>query len=423
MEIELFLREILRQEKFSHTSGGGDHALKFLEKLKNDGKEEVICEDCKEPIVPYPAFKCSACRFICHVSCFGSTRLYKSTFYIHFGRRHEQLIFTEELKNDGEGVVCMVCKEKVEGPGYKCSASECNFQLHKSCAQLPCEMHHPLHPNHILILQRPSQFPNNCNACRKSFDTCLFYRCEEWDFVIDTTCANRTQVNNTSDCQHAFVPFFRKIHFTCEACGREGTDFASSCTICRLLIHSRCAEFPGTVIISRHDHTLTLTYSLHHQVKDFNVFCKLCGQKVKIEYAAFSCQECDFVAHLYCAKAYRRESLLEKSVDVMEKTINPEIIEHEGHQHPLFLHVRSNKNCNACDDDSEGLKDAIFVCTSTCDFTLGFECATLSLVARHKYDEHPLALTYVVEDDSEEYYCLICEEEMDQKYIDRVKSQ
>jgi hypothetical protein len=310
MEIVLFLRECLRLVQVRHTSGAGVvHVLKFLEKLKNDGREEVICEGCEEPIESYPAFKCSACRFICHVSCF-EVPVYESTFFIHFGRRHEQLIFTEELKNDEEddekGVVCVVCREKVEGPGYKCSGDEyCNFQLHKSCAQLSREMHHPSHPDHILILQPPSLNPENCNACGKSCGrTSIFYHCEECDFAIDTACAIRTQVNNTDYCQHAFVPFFKKIHLTCEACGREGTDFASSCTIFRLLIHSRCVGFPRTVIISEHNHTLTLTYSLHHQVKDFNnVVCKLCGQKVKTQYAAFSCQECDFVAHLHCAKA------------------------------------------------------------------------------------------------------------------------
>jgi hypothetical protein len=195
-------------------------------------------------------------------------KFFESTIFIHLGRRHEQLIFTEELKNDEEGVVCVVCREKVEGPGYKCSAHECNFQLHNSCAQLSREIHHPSHPDHILILQPPSFNPSNCNACGKSCGTSIFYHCEECDFVIDTACAIRTQVNNADNCQHAFVPFFKKIHFTCEACGREGTDFASSCTICRLLIHS--LDFHAPVIISGHNHTLTLTYSLHHQVKDFN---------------------------------------------------------------------------------------------------------------------------------------------------------
>jgi hypothetical protein len=57
----------------------------------------------------------------------------------------------------------------------------------------------------------------------------------------------------------------------------------------------------------------------------------------------------------------------------------------------------------------------IFVCTA-CDFALDFKCATLPLVARHRYDKHPLALTYATKDNFEEHYCLICEEEMNQKH-------
>jgi hypothetical protein len=57
----------------------------------------------------------------------------------------------------------------------------------------------------------------------------------------------------------------------------------------------------------------------------------------------------------------------------------------------------------------------IFVCYP-CNFTLCFRCATLPLLASHKYDEHPLKLTYTIEDKFREYYCLICEEKRDQDH-------
>jgi hypothetical protein len=160
-------------------------------------------------------------------------------------------MLTEELKNDGkEGVVCLVCEEQAEGPGYKCSASECNFRFHKSCAQLPRQMHHPSHANHVLILELPRLYSSHCNVCGKWCRRSLFYRCNECNFNIDITCATRTLIT-TEDCQHAFVPFLKKIHFTCEACGRQGTDFASLCTICRLFIHSICAGFSRTIRITK----------------------------------------------------------------------------------------------------------------------------------------------------------------------------
>ncbi|XP_059428442.1 uncharacterized protein LOC132162193 [Corylus avellana] len=256
MEMQLFLRERLKRINFSH--GRDWHPLTFVEELKIDGKEQVVCTKCNESAVVGPTFKCNACPYLRHVSCYD-----KSTFKFHFGRRHDndQLMFTEELKNDDgkEGVVCMACDEQVKGPGYKCSTSECNFRLHKSCAQLPRQIQcHPSHPNHILILRHPRIASSICNAC--------------------------------------------------------------------------------------------------------------------------------------------------------------EILKHEGHQHSLSLPISSNKNCNACDHSHTYSKNTqVFVCT-TCDFALGFECATLPLVARHKNDEHPLALTYAAENNSGEYYCQICEKERDSNH-------
>jgi hypothetical protein len=60
-------------------------------------------------------------------------------------------MFVEELDNVEENeVVCSRCDKSVCGPAYKCPLY--NFFLHKSCAELPLEIKHPVHPNHTLIL-------------------------------------------------------------------------------------------------------------------------------------------------------------------------------------------------------------------------------------------------------------------------------
>lgn len=49
------------------------------------------------------------------------------------------------------------------------------------------------------------------------------------------------------------------------------------------------------------------------------------------------------------------------------------------------------------------------------EFILCGRCATLPLVARHEYDKHLLTLASTDEGNSEEDYCLICEEKRDPK--------
>ena len=56
----------------------------------------------------------------------------------------------------------------------------------------------------------------------------------------------------------------------------------------------------------------------------------------------------------------------------------------------------------------------VFRCT-TCEFVLDFKCATLPQTAWYYQHEHPFTLCYNLEDDSDEYYCDICEEERDPK--------
>jgi hypothetical protein len=91
----------------------------------------------------------------------------------------------------------------------------------------------------------------------------------------------------------------------------------------------------------------------------------------------------------------------------------PKPLEHEGHQHSLFLAPSSVQLCNSC----EGPKgtNRVFVCKE-CDFALGFECATLLLKVKYEHDPHLLSLTYTAKNDYEEYYCLICKEERNKNH-------
>jgi hypothetical protein len=453
-----------------------------------------------------------------------------SNFSIHKLHEHP-LIFIEDLKVEGEKeVICKICEEPPSGPGYKCS--ECNFFCHKSCFDLPDEIQHPLHPNHSLFIRPPAGLLRYCDACGKCCRGCFIYWCgrKQCDFSLDTKCASRWQVNKNDCLQHAYIPFLKQIMFICEACGEKGSDIGCLCSICQLLVHTKCASLPRTIEIADHDHGLTLTYPVHRQAKEHaNILCKLCSKEVSTKCASYYCHKCSYVAHLICArlrdfgedresastgyighvtglikdinrvenekgrpreiKHFSHEHVLilnyeelvdAKLCDGCMQYISPPFyscaqcsfflhnicsklptnarhlllpstsftllsqapfsdgvfecvsckqyrhgfaygfgsrgktffdiqcfaiqksLQHECHQHSLFFDKNSNKNCKFSRDRG------VLVC-SICNFALCLRCATLPLVVNHKYDDHPLKLTYSAEDKSGECYCLICE--------------
>jgi hypothetical protein len=513
------------------------HHLIFCEELEIDGNNKDVCWLCEESVLGVSAYKCLECSFLQHKSCSAIKMPVK-----HNLRDRHHLMFIEELGNAGnEEVVCPGCEEQVFGPAYKCSIPGCSFLLHRPCTELPHVIQHPVHSKHTLFLRVPSE-SNYCDACRKCCSRCFLYRCSPCDYDLDVKCRSRWRINAENCHQHAFVPTLTKIQFTCQVCGEERKDIAYLCSICQLLVHSKCARFRRTVEVFIHNHSLTLTYSLPQYKEHNNIFCKLCYKKVNTEYATYSCRECSYIAHLNCATAcnelskslglqqrvfdddstlfvhlvegvklveeeraspremehfshpqgpqhyliLRDEELMEdrrceacmqfiisvpfygcvkcnffihyrcaklpstikryrldelhpltlsqppstdglfrcdickryrhgftyrcdkcqRNIDV-QCCLIPDNLEHEGHQHCLFFPAFLCDTCNAC-----GAERGNFTCT-TCKFDLCTTCATLPLVTKCKYDTHLLKLSYMREDEFEEYYCLICEEERD----------
>jgi hypothetical protein len=158
---------------------------------------------------------------------------------------------------------------------------------------------HPFHPNHALVLVEPKQ--KLCNACGKN--------CSECDFNLHFTCASCSHINNYDDYQHAFISFFKRNQFTCEACGEEGKELASLCSICQLfdshqmywifMHHQNYKSLPLP-----HSHI----FSLSSQRAQQSFFVNSAIQKVKAEYVAYYSQECSYVAtwhvHLNMKKVY-----------------------------------------------------------------------------------------------------------------------
>uniref|UniRef100_A0A7N2L3C0 DC1 domain-containing protein n=1 Tax=Quercus lobata TaxID=97700 RepID=A0A7N2L3C0_QUELO len=168
----------------------------------------------------------------------------------------------------------------------------------------------------------------------------------------------------------------------CDGCVRPIFPPFYSCTECNFFLHKCCVELPRKKRHPFHQHPFKLE-------RPFLAPCHACNYLSNG--FIYNCKECDFGLDVSCSLISELDTLT-----------------HVGHEHPLiFSSATNDKECSACNS-----KGRIFCCTK-CEFTLDFGCATLPHTVKYKQHEHLFTLSYIVEDDSGEYYCDICEEERD----------
>jgi hypothetical protein len=156
------------------------------------------------------------------------------------------LIYTEELKKDGdqEGVVCWWCKKPIWGGS-----------LHNSveCGNRPVHYYSSSSINHYLDFTEKLENEVVCSECHEPV-LGPTYKCSvssECNFFIHKSCANSWFTK--------YVLKFLKIKV--------------------------------------HNHFLDLIYSLHEINKSDGMFCRICGNKVNKEYAAYYCQQRTYILH------------------------------------------------------------------------------------------------------------------------------
>ncbi|XP_057468160.1 uncharacterized protein LOC130757426, partial [Actinidia eriantha] len=180
----------------------------------------------------------------------------------------------------------------------------------------------------------------------------------------------------------------------CEVCVQPISALFYGCTQCNnYFLHKCCAELPTQIQhTSLHiGHTLDLVPKASEH---FGIFlCKCCNKLCNG--FSFHCAKCkDFYLDVKCA------TLLE-------------LIKHKAHRHHLTPTKLTNvTECSACSLEFKGLA---FKCV-ICNFVMHSDCAMLPPSLKHRYDKHPFILTYYpIPDHPAEYYCKICEDEVNPK--------
>ncbi|GKV41890.1 hypothetical protein SLEP1_g49364 [Rubroshorea leprosula] len=332
----------------------------------------------------------------------------------HFSHPHPLVLVEEEIDWISIIYYCSACKERVEGSSYNCS--ECDFCLHKSCAELPREINHPFHTSHPLILyeKRPNARPRfrswYCNSCRKKYkkgEELFVYHCSSCIFDLDIKCALLPNLitgdfPKLKHFSHQHSLFFIQNHFiepqdrSCTACEEPISGPVYCCIDCQFFLHQKCFELPPKIKHPSHrKHSLSLLPNPPPHPERCS--CHLCSKAYKG--FIYYCTLCEF--------------------GIMIKYIFPDhkVIQNMRHEHPFTLAPRPSSSfiCDACGTD--GRYCIPYVCTE-CDIAVHKDCTSLPrniLITRH---DHPISHIYyfLEEEQVNKRDCRICQNEINAEY-------
>ncbi|KAK1581574.1 hypothetical protein Q3G72_007073 [Acer saccharum] len=326
---------------------------------------------------------------------------------------------------------CNDCNEVMCFPGYAChhESAKCKFYLHKSCAELPPKILHPLHP-HPLTCSLTNEAFMICDGCRDLYRSGFIFNCSWWCvFNLDAKCASKQDQEHHQTFKELTLDRFyhkhalklcniRKSHnIKCLCCTLIISGSAYFCLQCQFFIHESCKEITEEV-----EHPFHPQHILVFQNMDDYRNCAACLLSIStsstrspsIHGIGISCKECDFNLHVSCANQNRWASPLK----------------HNCHEHNMFYFIvnkdrdRCYFECNKCHEKCVD-DEPIYRCVE-CDFNLHLKCIPIpSVVMITQKHHHPLTLIDSVKEDnpliqylmdsndkvdySVEYYCDVCE--------------
>ncbi|XP_038723168.1 uncharacterized protein LOC120015042 [Tripterygium wilfordii] len=332
----------------------------------------------------------------------------------HF-HQHD-FVFSEELLNntDGGETLCNVCLEPAGLLGATYNCIDCYFFLHKTCAELPSQIKHPLHRKHGLVLLPNSPYRGRygCDFCGIGSENYV-YHCSTCQFDLHPKCAmlHRCFIQPESQ-NHRFTRLSRSDPFTCNFCGIytdrwipiEFVDrdrSPSSCTECHIVVHRKCISLSRshTINIARHYHSITHTYFITEN-ESVDIKCRICSEEVNREFGSYCCHECRFVCHVNCAQdcemgnsSYSLDEELIYWPQIEDDDILVQESDHCSHKHRLTLEVDHEVKDNTyCDGCIQPISAPFYRCEK-CNFNLHKLCNELPPKINHPFHKrHPLTL-------------------------------
>ncbi|XP_022748041.1 uncharacterized protein LOC111297656 [Durio zibethinus] len=268
----------------------------------------------------------------------------------HFS--HEHCLMLGDKINGDDDKYCDGCVLSISDLFYYCS--ECDFLLHKTCAELPMKRSHFWH-QHLDTLKSEGIF--KCDACSHQCSG-FAYNCDECEFSACLKCANISDTVMYPGHKHLLF-LDPKYEGKCTACGVE-FDYAYRCTKkCNYALHWKCIILPHATPHKFDEHFLKLSYRDENDDPE-QCFCDICEEKRDPNLWFYHCSICDASAHPECVLGEY------PSIKIGSKYT------YKDHPHSLTF-VRKIYECPECDECGEPCQDLSLEC-APCNYIVHWKC-------------------------------------------------
>ncbi|MBA0612303.1 hypothetical protein Godav_012915, partial [Gossypium davidsonii] len=217
---------------------------------------------------------------------------------------------------------CDGCMLPVSASFYYCT--QCDFFLHKVCAELPKVKHvwhHLCRPP--LVLTSNELF--RCAAC-EYFSNAFAYKCEECESCACLRCIIALTPGARTCLGHKHPLFFYPEYIgRCVACGCDWNGLFR-CKDCDFSLGVECFSLPITSQHKNDQHLFSLAYGDDNNYSESH-FCDVCEESRDPNLWFYHCETCDTSAHVGCV--FGRHPFI-KLGSIFE-------LPEELHEHPLTL--------------------------------------------------------------------------------------
>ena len=265
------------------------------------------------------------------------------------------VIVDDELKQVSESCrLCNGCTKPISSGDdvfYECN--ECNYFLHRYCAQFPQEIQH----QQLGMLKgfQPNIFPDGIQCCESCgvFSNGFMFMSTSGK-LLDVQCATLPQkFIYDGDNHHLLVQYDTStLNYSpsCKACGNSLSAGDLVYKNWLTFLHWRCALWPST--INKWDpHPLHLVFSVEDDVEDHphDFECECCSEVIDTNAWFYHCKICDLSLHLRpgCIDPYHLYS------NVKFGATNVKIKAHE-HSMTFLLNKKKRPPCGSCRGDTRG---------------------------------------------------------------------